>query len=65
MWPRLVGGVVACLVGALWIAQGLGAAKGSAMSGHPIYSVLGIAVVALGVWLIRSGLRHRRQPSDA
>ena len=35
MWPRVIGGVVLGLIGLLWIAQGLGAAKGSAMTGHP------------------------------
>jgi hypothetical protein len=61
MWPRLIGGVVLVLVGALWIAQGLGAAKGSAMTGHPVYAVLGAAVVVVGGWLVSAGLRRRAQ----
>ena len=59
MWPRLIGGVVLALVGLLWIAQGLGAAKGSAMTGHPVYAVLGVIVAVIGAWLIRGGLRRR------
>jgi hypothetical protein len=33
MLVRAVGGVVLCLVGVLWIAQGSGAMSGSSMSG--------------------------------
>jgi hypothetical protein len=55
-----VGGVLLVLVGALWIAQGVGAAKGSPMTGHPVYSVLGVAVVAVGAWLIVTGVRRGR-----
>jgi hypothetical protein len=65
MWPRVIGGVVLALVGILWIAQGLGAAKGSAMTGHPVYAVLGLVVLVLGVWLIRAGLQRRpSSPTD-
>ena len=35
MWIRLIAGLVLCAAGALWIAQGVGAAKGSMMTGHP------------------------------
>ena len=59
-WPWIVGGVVLVLVGALWIAQGVGAAKGSPMTGHPFYSFLGAAVVAVGAWLIVTGVRRGR-----
>ena len=59
MWPRVIGGAVLVLVGALWIAQGVGAAKGSPMTGHPFYSFLGAGVVVVGAWLIVSGVRRR------
>ncbi len=62
MWPRLIGGVVFSLIGILWIAQGLGAAKGSAMTGHPFYAVLGLVVAVIGIWLIRAGLQRRETP---
>jgi hypothetical protein len=65
MWPRIIGAVVLILVGALWVAQGLGAAKGSAMTGHPFYAVLGVVVIAVGLWLGRSGLRHRHPADDS
>ncbi len=65
MWPRVIGGVVLALIGILWIAQGLGAAKGSAMTGHPFYAVLGLIVLVLGAWLIRAGLQRRGSaPTD-
>ena len=62
MWLRVIGGIVLGLIGILWIAQGLGAAKGSAMSGHPGYAVLGLVVVVVGAWLIRTGVRRRDLP---
>jgi hypothetical protein len=59
MWPRIVAGVVCALVGALWIAQGVGAAKGSPMTGHPSYAYLGAVVVVVGVALVVAGVRRR------
>jgi heme O synthase-like polyprenyltransferase len=64
MWPRVIVGVVFCLVGALWIAQGVGAAKGSPMTGHPSYALLGVVVVVVGLWLVVAGARRGRSRSD-
>jgi len=55
---RVIVGVVLCLIGGLWIFQGIGVAKGSPMTGHPLYSYLGAAVVVGGVALVVSGLRR-------
>ena len=52
MKTRAVIGIVACVVGALWIAQGLGTVQGSAMSGHKQYSVFGAVVVVAGLALL-------------
>lgn len=52
MKTRAVVGVIACLVGLLWILQGLGSVKGSAMSGHKQYSALGLIVLLVGLALI-------------
>jgi protein-S-isoprenylcysteine O-methyltransferase Ste14 len=52
MKTRAIVGVVLCLIGLLWIAQGAGMAKGSAMSGHSQYAVLGAVVVVAGVALL-------------
>jgi hypothetical protein len=64
-WVRLVIGAIAVLVGLLWIGQGLNLIGGSSMSGHGGYAVLGIIVVAIGAWLLWSGLRNRAQARAA
>jgi hypothetical protein len=61
MWTRGVAGVVVCLVGAIWIAQGTGAWHGSAMSGHGHYAVLGAAAVVIGLGLIMWANQVRRR----
>ena len=58
---RIVVGVVACLVGVVWILQGLNIRKGDGMSGHGEWVVLGGILVLFGVALIRGA---RRAPSD-
>jgi len=65
MWIRGIAGVVLCLIGAVWIAQGTGALHGSGMSGHGRYALLGVVVFLIGLallawaWRIR-GSRLRR-----
>jgi hypothetical protein len=59
VWSRVIVGVVLCLIGALWFFQGIGVAKGSPMTGHAGYSVLGAVVAVVGVVLILAGLRRR------
>ena len=58
MIPRLIVGVVLCLIGALWIAQGLDVVKGSAMTGHGIWAVLGTVLVVGGLGLMSAGARR-------
>lgn len=60
----IIVGVVACLIGAVWIAQGLGAAKGSMMSGHKQYSALGLVVVLAGLALLAWSWRNRATTAD-
>jgi hypothetical protein len=52
MWIRAGIGVVLCLVGAVWIAQGSGAMHGSMMTGHGQYAALGVVAVIGGLVLI-------------
>jgi protein-S-isoprenylcysteine O-methyltransferase Ste14 len=56
-------GIVLCAVGGIWIAQGEGAMKGSMMSGHSQYAVLGVVVALIGlaflVWAWRVHGRRR------
>lgn len=62
---RGIVGIVLCALGGIWIAQGEGAMKGSAMSGHSQYAVLGVVAVLIGlaflVWSWR--VRGRRRSS--
>lgn len=60
MWIRLVAGLAISAVGALWIAQGAGAAKGSMMTGHPAYAGLGAVVLIVGLFLLFNAWRSSR-----
>ena len=60
MWVRGIIGVVLCLLGAVWVAQGTGAMHGSGMSGHRQYAVLGAVVIVLGLALLTWANRVRR-----
>jgi predicted anti-sigma-YlaC factor YlaD len=59
MWIRLIAGLALCAVGALWIAQGVGVAKGSMMTGHPAYAGLGAVVLIAGLFLLFTAWRAR------
>jgi hypothetical protein len=52
------------LVGALWILQGVGVAKGSFMTGHAGYTVLGAGLVLIGGVLLLSAWRRRGEGGD-
>jgi uncharacterized membrane protein HdeD (DUF308 family) len=54
MVVRAVAGVVLSLMGVIWVLQGLDIAKGSGMSGHAIWAVLGVVLVLAGVVLLRA-----------
>ncbi|MFJ3420160.1 MULTISPECIES: hypothetical protein [unclassified Streptomyces] len=66
MVVRGVGGIILVVLGAVWIAQGVGAMNGSAMSGHGQYAVLGGVVALVGLfllvraWQIRNRDAHQR-----
>jgi cytochrome bd-type quinol oxidase subunit 2 len=51
-------GVVALLVGLLWIAQGSGMLAGSAMSGHRMWLYIGAVVAVVGAVLLVLGIRR-------
>ena len=61
MRSRGIAGVVLCLIGAVWIAQGTDALHGSGMSGHGQWTVIGGVFVLVGLallawaWRIRGG----------
>ena len=58
---RWVVGVVLCLVGAVWVGQGVGLIGGSFMSGEAVWAVIGAVALVFGVVLIRGALLLRRE----
>ena len=59
----LIIGIIAVLVGIVWTLQGLNVLRGSGMSGHSVFTVIGLVVGVLGVVLIAIGVQRRRVPS--
>jgi len=59
MWARGIAGVVLCLVGAVWIAQGTDALHGSGMSGQGQWAVIGGIVALIGLALLAWAWRIR------
>ena len=54
----IVVGVIALLIGGVWIGQGLNLIPGSVMSGDKTWFFIGIVVVVTGVVLLVLGLRR-------
>jgi hypothetical protein len=62
MWSRGIIGVVFCLAGLVWIAQGTNAMSNSKlMSGHGQYTLLGIIVLLIGLGLLAWAVQVRRK----
>ncbi len=61
MTARIVGGGFACLMGIVWILQGLDIKKGDGMSGHGEWTFLGAILLFLGAALVIGALRSRRE----
>jgi len=53
----IVLGVIALLLGGLWIGQGLNVIPGSFMTGNRMWFWIGLVLAAVGVVLIVLGLR--------
>jgi hypothetical protein len=49
---RIVVGVLLCVVGAVWLGQGLGAIHGSFMTGETQWAVIGSVLIVLGAGLL-------------
>lgn len=58
-WIWLVIGILALGAGVVWTLQGLDILRGSAMSGHPIFVVIGPIVGLVGLALVIVGTRRR------
>jgi hypothetical protein len=61
----IVAGIVALLIGGLWIGQGLSIIPGSAMSGDMTWFYVGVVVAIIGVVILVLGLRGARSKVDA
>jgi hypothetical protein len=60
VWGRAIAGVVACLVGGVWVLQGADVLGGSFMSGSWLWLVIGALVLAAGAALLATALRGNR-----
>lgn len=49
---RLLLGFLLILVGLVWLFQGIGVLKGSFMTDQPVWAVIGVALVGIGIGLI-------------
>jgi hypothetical protein len=58
-WFWLVLGVLAVIIGSVWTLQGLNVLRGSAMSGHTVFAVVGPLVGLIGLVLVGVGARRR------
>jgi len=63
MWTRVIA-VALCLLGAVWIAQGLGVLGGSAMSGHAIWAFFGALLAFVGLVLLLRPSRSVKGEGD-
>jgi hypothetical protein len=51
-------GIVALVVGGVWVGQGLNLIPGSFMTGNRMWFWIGLALVLLGLGLLLAGLRR-------
>lgn len=58
-WATVIG-VVLALVGMLWFLQGIGVAKGSFMTGEPVWAIIGLVLLVLAGRLLAEALRGNR-----
>jgi uncharacterized membrane protein YcjF (UPF0283 family) len=61
---RLVIGAALCLVGAVWVGQGVGWINGSFMSGEIAWAVIGAVAIVLGLVTIRGPRRAKDNPES-
>ena len=56
---RIVSAIVCALIGLVWLGQGLGLVKNSAMTGDIRWSGAGLVLIALAVWQLVVLIRMR------
>lgn len=52
----VAGGVLADLLGTIWLLQGLNILGGSRMTGDPFWAVAGLAVIVIGTLVVALSL---------
>ena len=60
MWARGIFGALLCVLGGVWIFQGVGTLKGSFMTGQPFWAWMGAVAVLVGAPLVARGIRRTR-----
>jgi hypothetical protein len=65
MWARGIIGLVLCVLGGVWIFQGIGVLHGSYMTGHRQYAVLGAVSLVVGLGLVGWAVKIRRGPAKS
>lgn len=61
----IVVGVLAVVIGGVWIGQGLNLIPGSFMTGDKKWFVIGTIVAVIGIILLVLGIRRRVTPPSA
>ena len=57
MWVRRIIGAVLCVVGIVWIGQGIGWIEGSFMTDQAFWAVMGVLALLFGVVILRGPRR--------
>lgn len=58
----LIVGLIAILVGGVWILQGTGTLPGSFMTGQRMWLIIGVIVAVVGLALAYNGIRRPARP---
>jgi hypothetical protein len=57
---QIITAAILIALGALWSLQGIGYVTGSFMTGEPMWLIIGLASLAVGLTLLAWSLRRRR-----
>jgi hypothetical protein len=60
VWRKVIPGVLLCLIGGVWIGQGVGVIGGSFMTGQGIWAVIGAGALLGGLVMLRRAAPRRR-----
>jgi hypothetical protein len=64
VWPRAIVGTVLCVVGVIWVGQGIGIIGGSFMSGQVQWAIYGGAALVVGLALLSLARRAGRNRAE-